>query len=123
MKALAAEMAATFSKKLAPFKMIVKELTGDMQLTKAEIMETSMIITTPEKWDVVTRKPGKELDLFTNAMSSTRLCFIPAPKIIDVMIFVFSVRFQFSVSASCFTISNLDLLSSSETGVNAMIRS
>ena len=29
-----------------------------MQLTKAEIMNTQMLVTTPEKWDVVTRKPG-----------------------------------------------------------------
>ena len=38
--------------------MTVRELTGDMQLTKAEIMNTQMLVTTPEKWDVVTRKPG-----------------------------------------------------------------
>lgn len=36
----------------------VKELTGDMQLTKRELSETQMIITTPEKWDVITRKGG-----------------------------------------------------------------
>ena len=29
-----------------------------MQLTKTEIMNTQMLVTTPEKWDVVTRKPG-----------------------------------------------------------------
>lgn len=34
----------------------VKELTGDMQLSKTEIMQTNMLVTTPEKWDVVTRK-------------------------------------------------------------------
>ena len=34
----------------------VRELTGDMQLTKTEIQNTQMIVTTPEKWDVVTRK-------------------------------------------------------------------
>lgn len=34
--------------------------TGDMQLTKAEIAETQIIVTTPEKWDVVTRKPTGE---------------------------------------------------------------
>lgn len=34
----------------------VKELTGDMQLTKKELAATQMIITTPEKWDVITRK-------------------------------------------------------------------
>lgn len=34
----------------------VRELTGDMQLTKAEMAATQMIVTTPEKWDVITRK-------------------------------------------------------------------
>jgi replicative superfamily II helicase len=27
-----------------------------MQLTKKELAETQMIVTTPEKWDVITRK-------------------------------------------------------------------
>lgn len=36
--------------------LIVKELTGDMQLSKKELSETQMIVTTPEKWDVITRK-------------------------------------------------------------------
>ncbi|KAK1375928.1 Activating signal cointegrator 1 complex subunit 3-like [Heracleum sosnowskyi] len=36
--------------------MIVKELTGDMQFAKNELEETQMIVTTPEKWDVITRK-------------------------------------------------------------------
>lgn len=34
----------------------MRELTGDMQLTKREMEETQMIVTTPEKWDVITRK-------------------------------------------------------------------
>ena len=38
--------------------MAVRELTGDMQLTKKELAETQMIVTTPEKWDVITRKGG-----------------------------------------------------------------
>ncbi|KAL7638072.1 UNVERIFIED_CONTAM: hypothetical protein RMT77_011697 [Armadillidium vulgare] len=58
MKALAAEMARNFSKRLEPLGILVRELTGDMHLTKQEIMATNMIITTPEKWDVTTRKPG-----------------------------------------------------------------
>jgi activating signal cointegrator complex subunit 3 len=37
---------------------VVKELTGDMQLTRKEMTETQMIVTTPEKWDVITRKGG-----------------------------------------------------------------
>lgn len=56
MKALAAEMTANFGKKLSCLGIVVKELTGDMQLTKTEIHQTQMIVTTPEKWDVVTRK-------------------------------------------------------------------
>jgi antiviral helicase SLH1 len=34
-----------------------------MQLTKNEIAETQIIVTTPEKWDVVTRKPTGEGEL------------------------------------------------------------
>ncbi|XP_071469282.1 activating signal cointegrator 1 complex subunit 3 isoform X3 [Marmota flaviventris] len=56
MKALAAEMTNYFSKRLEPLGIIVKELTGDMQLSKNEILRTQMLVTTPEKWDVVTRK-------------------------------------------------------------------
>jgi len=42
MKALAAEMVANFSKRLEPLGVVVKELTGDMQLTKQEIMQTQV---------------------------------------------------------------------------------
>ena len=37
----------------------MRELTGDTQLTKREMAETQMIVTTPEKWDVITRKGGE----------------------------------------------------------------
>lgn len=56
MKALAAEMTENFSKRLAPFMIKVRELTGDMQLTKKEVTQTQVIVTTPEKWDGITRK-------------------------------------------------------------------
>ncbi|XP_048228570.1 DExH-box ATP-dependent RNA helicase DExH14 isoform X2 [Ricinus communis] len=56
MKALAAEVTSTFSHRLSPLNMVVRELTGDMQLSKNELEETQMIVTTPEKWDVITRK-------------------------------------------------------------------
>lgn len=42
MKALAAEMTNYFSKRLEPLGIIVKELTGDMQLTKGEILRTQV---------------------------------------------------------------------------------
>lgn len=49
MKALAAEITGKFSKRLAYLGIKVRELTGDMQMTKAEISATQMIVTTPEK--------------------------------------------------------------------------
>ena len=42
MKALAAEMTRSFGKRLEPLGLTVRELTGDMQLTKKEIMETQV---------------------------------------------------------------------------------
>jgi hypothetical protein len=59
MKALAQEVVAKFSERLSGLGVSVRELTGDMQLTKAEIAATQVIVTTPEKWDVVTRKAGE----------------------------------------------------------------
>ncbi|GAA5859336.1 hypothetical protein JCM8547_001990 [Rhodosporidiobolus lusitaniae] len=56
MKALVQEMVGNFTKRLAPFNVVVNELTGDRQLTKQQIAETQIIVTTPEKWDVITRK-------------------------------------------------------------------
>lgn len=63
MKALAAEITRKFGKRLAWLSIKVRELTGDMQLTRQEIAETQIIVTTPEKWDVVTRKPTGEGEL------------------------------------------------------------
>jgi len=42
MKALAAEMVRNFGSRLQSLGIIVKELTGDMQLTKQEIMQTQV---------------------------------------------------------------------------------
>ncbi|KAG2231539.1 Sec63 Brl domain-containing protein [Thamnidium elegans] len=56
MKALVAEMVGNFGQRLKPYGISVAELTGDRQLTKQQISETQIIVTTPEKWDVITRK-------------------------------------------------------------------
>lgn len=56
MKALVQEMANTFAKRLAPLGVTVAELSGDASLSKSQLAETHVIVTTPEKWDVVTRK-------------------------------------------------------------------
>ncbi|CAI7654593.1 unnamed protein product [Penicillium crustosum] len=63
MKALAAEVTEKLGKRLAWLGIKVRELTGDMQLTKREIVETQIIVTTPEKWDVVTRKSTGDTEL------------------------------------------------------------
>lgn len=63
MKALAAEMVENFSKRLEPLGIVVRELTGDMQLSKQEILATQILVTTPEKWDVVTRKSLGDISL------------------------------------------------------------
>ena len=35
------------------------ELTGDHQLNKEQIQGTQVIVCTPEKWDIITRKGGE----------------------------------------------------------------
>lgn len=56
LKALVQEQVGNFGKRLEPYGIRVNELTGDRQLTKQQIAETQIIVTTPEKWDVITRK-------------------------------------------------------------------
>jgi pre-mRNA-splicing helicase BRR2 len=56
LKALVHEQVGNFGKRLEPYGIRVSELTGDRQLTKQQISETQIIVTTPEKWDVITRK-------------------------------------------------------------------
>jgi len=60
MKALAQEVVAKFSSKLSKLKIVVQEFTGDMQLSKAEAERSDILVTTPEKWDVITRKGGSD---------------------------------------------------------------
>ncbi|KAI9730047.1 MAG: hypothetical protein M1818_008316 [Claussenomyces sp. TS43310] len=63
MKALAAEITQKLGSRLAWLGVRVREFTGDMHLTKAEITQTQIIVTTPEKWDVVTRKGTGDTEL------------------------------------------------------------
>ena len=58
MLSLAQEMVGSFGKRLAPFNLKVGELTGDHQLSREEIAQTQVIVCTPEKWDIITRKSG-----------------------------------------------------------------
>jgi pre-mRNA-splicing helicase BRR2 len=59
MKALVQEVVQNLSNRLQAYGVVVRELSGDQNLTKAQIDETQIIVTTPEKWDIVTRKAGE----------------------------------------------------------------
>ncbi len=63
MKALAAEITGKLGQRLAWLGLRCREYTGDMHLTKSEIVQTQIIVTTPEKWDVVTRKGTGDTEL------------------------------------------------------------
>lgn len=56
LKALVQEQVGNFGSRLKKYGILVSELTGDRQLTKQQIADTQIIVTTPEKWDVITRK-------------------------------------------------------------------
>lgn len=58
MKALVAEVVGNLSNRLQDYDVKVRELSGDQTLTRQQIEETQIIVTTPEKWDIVTRKSG-----------------------------------------------------------------
>lgn len=52
MKSLVQEMVNNFSQRLSSYGIVVRELSGDQSLTKKQISETQIIVTTPEKWDI-----------------------------------------------------------------------
>ena len=60
MKALVKETVGNFSQRLSDYGINVKELSGDINLSKHELEETTVIVTTPEKWDIITRKAGEK---------------------------------------------------------------
>ncbi|XP_067656314.1 U5 small nuclear ribonucleoprotein 200 kDa helicase-like isoform X1 [Haliotis asinina] len=59
MRSLVQEMVGTFSERLKSYGIKVDELTGDHQLTREQIYQTQIIVCTPEKWDIITRKGGE----------------------------------------------------------------
>lgn len=63
MKALASEMTVTFTEQLEKLGLVVLECTGDEAPPQAKLLEANLLICTPEKWDVLTRKPVGEVSL------------------------------------------------------------
>ncbi|CAI2174252.1 1160_t:CDS:10, partial [Funneliformis geosporum] len=62
-KALAAEIVKKLGDRLKWLDVKVREFTGDLQLTKSEISNTQIIVTTPDKWDEITRKSNGDVEL------------------------------------------------------------
>lgn len=60
MRSLVQEMVGNFGRRLASYNLTVSELTGDHQLTREQIAATQVIVCTPEKWDIITRKGGEK---------------------------------------------------------------
>ncbi|PNY07815.1 U5 small nuclear ribonucleoprotein 200 kDa helicase-like protein, partial [Trifolium pratense] len=61
MKALVTEIVGNLSNRLQGYGVKVRELSGDLSLTPQQIEETQIIVTTPEKWDIITRKSGDRI--------------------------------------------------------------
>lgn len=60
MKALANELVQKFTAKFSHLK--TRESTGDIQLSQKELATTNILVTTPEKFDVTTRKGGTAME-------------------------------------------------------------
>ncbi|CCE62007.1 hypothetical protein TPHA_0B03360 [Tetrapisispora phaffii CBS 4417] len=56
LKALVQEQVREFQRRLSPYGIKVSELTGDSNLSRSQINETQILVSTPEKWDIITRK-------------------------------------------------------------------
>ncbi|KEH28731.1 U5 small nuclear ribonucleoprotein 200 kDa helicase [Medicago truncatula] len=61
MKALVTEIVGNLSNRLQEYDVKVRELSGDQSLTQKQMEETQIIVTTPEKWDIITRKSGDRI--------------------------------------------------------------
>ena len=70
MKALAQEVVEKFSSKLKALKIVVKELTGDMQLTRAEADRADILVTT------VSQAPASFISIFSHHRSVLKCCTI-----------------------------------------------
>ena len=61
MKSLVQEMVGSFSYRLQSYGKTVVELTGDSSASKSQLSHSDVIVTTPEKWDIITRKVGSRV--------------------------------------------------------------
>jgi len=60
MKSLVNEMATSFGDRLKSYNLKVIMLSGDSHMSREEINEAQIIVTTPEKWDIISRKSSEK---------------------------------------------------------------
>jgi activating signal cointegrator complex subunit 3 len=60
MKALAVEITEEFKTALGTLNVAVHEYTGDTRINAVELDKSHMLVGTPEKWDVATRRGGED---------------------------------------------------------------
>ncbi|GAV52508.1 hypothetical protein ZYGR_0AG04990 [Zygosaccharomyces rouxii] len=71
LKALVQEQVSEFQRRLSYMGIKVAELTGDSNLNRQQLLEAQILISTPEKWDVITRKADE-----SSFVQSVRLMII-----------------------------------------------
>ena len=101
MKALVKEVVESFNKRLGYIPGFqVRELSGDVSMSRKEVMETTLVVTTPEKWYVT----PFALTFFFIFFFLTFCCISPS-------LFSLSLLSLFSLSFSLLLLSSLSLLS------------
>jgi len=61
MKALVSEIVMNLNKYLEELGLKIREMTGDMGLSRKELKNSQIIVCTPEKYDIMTRKNGDQI--------------------------------------------------------------
>jgi len=59
MRALVSEVVGNLQQRFDPLGLKVVELTGESFLSRRELKDAQVIVATPEKWDIVTRRGGQ----------------------------------------------------------------
>ncbi|KAK4531173.1 hypothetical protein CCYA_CCYA07G2030 [Cyanidiococcus yangmingshanensis] len=59
MRALVAELQRSLSSRLRDHGLLVSECTGERRLSHSDLWRSHILVTTPEKWDVITRHPDE----------------------------------------------------------------
>ena len=59
MRALVSEVVGNLQQRFDPLGLKVVELTGESFLSRRELKEAQIVVATPEKWDIVTRRGGQ----------------------------------------------------------------